>query len=182
MNKISFFIFFGWLCLLSFSASAQNAWFDKYMDFDDVTAVEATPELFNLMADVEGEDFKLPHHDQSFITALKNVEHLIVVNADSEEMGGMIRKDFKGFKSDSSFEKCFQMIDEQHIMKMYKKSSETDEQIQKLVLFIRTQTAKDDLADQSMLLVLDGKMKQNTVDYFKEMMKISPHKKEMSEK
>jgi|GEM_PF-4227167 hypothetical protein len=148
------------LCLFVVSKTEAQTSFDKYMTMTDVTAVQATPEMFELMSDLDLDEMSEGEDEKSMLTLLKNVEEVMVISSENNARSTLMQQDFQSYVDGKKLNKLMSVNKNGSQFLMYQKSAKSDSDISKFALYMHDENNKN----QSLILIINGEMDKESIE------------------
>jgi len=101
--------------LMSFSLVHAQSMFDKYEDFDEVTSVIVTDEMFKLLKEIEPESAEA----QEEISVLSNLTGLKVFTTEDEKIAGQMMADAQKYVKSKKMSELMRINDKDAKVKFY---------------------------------------------------------------
>jgi hypothetical protein len=157
MKKIIFSIF---ALVLSTGAFGQKA-FDKYMDSDNVGTLTINKSMMGIVAQMSANEKSKEARD--FVDLAKNINEIKIYISENAAASLDMKKTVKSYLKKSSMEELMRVRDEDAKVDFYVKSTNNDNVVSQLFMFVTGIENKGDKTPETVLVTMNGKIELDKI-------------------
>ena len=166
---------------LAFATStfAQKA-FDKYIDSDNVGTLTINKSMLGIVASMSANEKSKEARD--FVDLAENINEIKVYISENRAASVDMKQTVKSYLKKSSMEELMRVRDEDAQVDFYVKSTNNDNVVSQLFMFVTGIDNKSDKTPETVLITMNGKIELDKIGALVNKMQLHPSLKKAGEK
>lgn len=166
---------------LAFATStfAQKA-FDKYIDSDNVGTLTINKSMLGIVASMSANEKSKEARD--FVDLAENINEIKIYISENRAASTDMKQTVKSYLKKSSMEELMRVRDEDAQVDFYVKSTNNDNVVSQLFMFVTGIDSKSDKTPETVLVTMNGKIELDKIGALVNKMQLHPSLKKASEK
>lgn len=161
------------------STFAQKA-FDKYIDSDNVGTLTINKSMLGIVASMSANEKSKEARD--FVDLAENINEIKVYISENRAASVDMRQTVKSYLKKSSMEELMRVRDEDAQVDFYVKSTNNDNVVSQLFMFVTGIDNKSDKTPETVLITMNGKIELDKIGALVNKMQLHPSLKKAGEK
>ncbi|WP_350292122.1 DUF4252 domain-containing protein [uncultured Croceitalea sp.] len=161
------------------STFAQKA-FDKYIDSDNVGTLTINKSMLGIVASMSANEKSKEARD--FIDLAENINEIKIYISENRAASVDMKQTVKSYLRKSSMEELMRVRDEDAQVDFYVKSTNNDNVVSQLFMFVTGIDNKSDKTPETVLVTMNGKIELDKIGALVNKMQLHPSLKKASEK
>lgn len=161
------------------STFAQKA-FDKYMDSDNVGTLTINKSMLGIVASMSANEKSKEARD--FVDLAENINEIKIYISENRAASVDMKQTVKSYLRKSSMEELMRVRDEDAQVDFYVKSTNNDNVVSQLFMFVTGIDNKSDKTPETVLVTMNGKIELDKIGALVNKMQLHPSLKKAGEK